>query len=164
MSVHYFRLMKELALLGYFTSEIGYCQAMRYVETPRRYGPRAPRVDSELEALTLILGRRPRRDRGVPRKPTSRLLREPAYLRVGPEEVRRYLRLRRNGRSLRWIARHQHHCQVVRRWLHVHHYAAGAFAVSEHVEVEDDEHQSQEDRHPAGTTPAPQLRPSTTAS
>ena len=28
--VHYFRMMKELALLGYFTSEIGYTQAMRY--------------------------------------------------------------------------------------------------------------------------------------
>jgi hypothetical protein len=27
---HYFRMMKELALLGYFTSEIGYTQAMRY--------------------------------------------------------------------------------------------------------------------------------------
>ena len=42
MSVHYFRLIKELALLGYFTSEIGYRQAMRYVETPGRYGPCAP--------------------------------------------------------------------------------------------------------------------------
>jgi hypothetical protein len=40
--VHYFRLMKELALLGYFTSEIGYRQAMRYVETPGRYDPCAP--------------------------------------------------------------------------------------------------------------------------
>lgn len=37
--IHYFRLMKELALLGYFTSEIGYRQAMRYVETPGRYDP-----------------------------------------------------------------------------------------------------------------------------
>jgi hypothetical protein len=34
---HYFRMMKELALLGYFTSEVGYKQAMRYVETPGRY-------------------------------------------------------------------------------------------------------------------------------
>jgi len=40
--VHYFRLMKELALLGYFTSEIGYRQAMRYIETPGRYDPCAP--------------------------------------------------------------------------------------------------------------------------
>lgn len=34
---HYFRLMKELTLLGYFTSEIGCKQARRYVETPGRY-------------------------------------------------------------------------------------------------------------------------------
>lgn len=33
----YFRLMKELTLLGYFTSEIGCTQARRYVETPGRY-------------------------------------------------------------------------------------------------------------------------------
>lgn len=39
---HYFRMMKELALLGYFTSEIGYRQAMRYVETPGRYEPCVP--------------------------------------------------------------------------------------------------------------------------
>jgi hypothetical protein len=36
---HYFRMMKELTLLGYFTSEIGYTQAMRYVETPGRFDP-----------------------------------------------------------------------------------------------------------------------------
>ncbi len=34
---HYFRMMKELALLGYFTSEIGYTKAMRYAETPGRF-------------------------------------------------------------------------------------------------------------------------------
>jgi len=34
---HYFRLMKELTLLGYFTSEIGCTQARRYVETPGRF-------------------------------------------------------------------------------------------------------------------------------
>lgn len=34
---HYFRLMKELTLLGYFTSEVGCTQARRYVETPGRY-------------------------------------------------------------------------------------------------------------------------------
>ena len=39
---HYFRMMKELALLGYFTSEIGYTQAMRYVEAPGRYDPCVP--------------------------------------------------------------------------------------------------------------------------
>ena len=36
---HYFRMMKELALLGYFTSEIGYTKAMRYQETPGRFDP-----------------------------------------------------------------------------------------------------------------------------
>lgn len=40
--VHYFRMVKELTLLGYFTSEIGYTQAMRYAETPGRYDPCAP--------------------------------------------------------------------------------------------------------------------------
>lgn len=34
---HYFRLMKELTLLGYFTSEIGCTQARRYVETPGKF-------------------------------------------------------------------------------------------------------------------------------
>ena len=36
-AAHYFRLMKELTLLGYFTSEIGAKQARRYVQTPGRY-------------------------------------------------------------------------------------------------------------------------------
>ena len=36
---HYFRMMKELALLGYFTSEIGMTQALRYIEAPGRYDP-----------------------------------------------------------------------------------------------------------------------------
>jgi hypothetical protein len=45
--VHYFRMMKELALLGYFTSEIGYRQAMRYVETPGRFDPCAPYAPGE---------------------------------------------------------------------------------------------------------------------
>jgi hypothetical protein len=39
---HYFRMMKELALLGYFTSEIGCTQALRYIESPGRYDPCAP--------------------------------------------------------------------------------------------------------------------------
>ena len=34
---HYFRMMKELTLLGYFTSEIGCTQARRYVERPGKY-------------------------------------------------------------------------------------------------------------------------------
>jgi len=36
---HYFRMIKELTLLGYFTSEIGCTQAMRYVEVPGRFEP-----------------------------------------------------------------------------------------------------------------------------
>lgn len=39
---HYFRLMKELVLLGYFTSEIGCTKALRYVESPGRFDPCAP--------------------------------------------------------------------------------------------------------------------------
>lgn len=39
---HYFRMMKELALLGFFTSEIGCTQALRYIEAPGRYDPCAP--------------------------------------------------------------------------------------------------------------------------
>jgi hypothetical protein len=40
--LHYFRMIKELTLLGYFTSEIGYTQAMRYIETPGRFDPCIP--------------------------------------------------------------------------------------------------------------------------
>ena len=39
---HYFRMMKELTLLGYFTSEIGYTRAMRYLESPGRFEPDVP--------------------------------------------------------------------------------------------------------------------------
>ena len=38
----YFRMMKELSLLGYFTSEIGCTQAQAYEETPGRYDPCLP--------------------------------------------------------------------------------------------------------------------------
>jgi hypothetical protein len=34
---HYFRLMKELTLIGFFTSEIGCTKALRYVEAPGRF-------------------------------------------------------------------------------------------------------------------------------
>jgi hypothetical protein len=44
---HYFRLMKELALLGYFTSEIGYTKAMRYVESPGRFDGNAPHAPGD---------------------------------------------------------------------------------------------------------------------
>lgn len=36
---HYFANIKSLTVLGYFTSEIGYTQALRYIETPGRYDP-----------------------------------------------------------------------------------------------------------------------------
>ena len=36
-SNHYFSLMKQLTLLGYFTSEIGCTQALRYEAVPGRY-------------------------------------------------------------------------------------------------------------------------------
>jgi hypothetical protein len=39
---HYFRMMKELALLGYFTSEIGCKVALRYIEAPGRFEPCIP--------------------------------------------------------------------------------------------------------------------------
>ena len=39
---HYFRMMKELALLGYFTSEVGCTQALHYVESPGRFDPCIP--------------------------------------------------------------------------------------------------------------------------
>lgn len=44
---HYFRMMKELTLLGYFTSEIGYTKAMRYVESPGRFDPCVPHTPGE---------------------------------------------------------------------------------------------------------------------
>jgi hypothetical protein len=34
---HYFRMMKELTLLGYFTSEVGQKEALRYNPVPGRY-------------------------------------------------------------------------------------------------------------------------------
>ena len=44
---HFFRMMKELALLGYFTSEIGCTQAQRYEETPGRFEPCVPYTPGE---------------------------------------------------------------------------------------------------------------------
>ncbi len=40
-------MMKELTLLGYFTSEIGCTQAMRYRETPGRFDPCVPYTPGE---------------------------------------------------------------------------------------------------------------------
>ena len=45
--VHYFRMMKELALLGFFTSEIGCTRAQRYKETPGTYQACVPYVKGE---------------------------------------------------------------------------------------------------------------------
>ncbi|HEY2677950.1 MAG TPA: gluconate 2-dehydrogenase subunit 3 family protein [Steroidobacteraceae bacterium] len=39
---HYFRMMKELALLGYFTSEVGCTKALHYIEVPGRFDPCIP--------------------------------------------------------------------------------------------------------------------------
>lgn len=39
---HYFRMMKELTLLGYFTSEIGSTKARRYIESPGKYDGNVP--------------------------------------------------------------------------------------------------------------------------
>lgn len=44
---HYFRLMKELTLLGYFTSEIGCTQALRYAEVPGSFNGDAPYVKGD---------------------------------------------------------------------------------------------------------------------
>ena len=44
---HYFRMMKELTMLGFFTSELGYTKAMRYVETPGRFDPCLPYAPGE---------------------------------------------------------------------------------------------------------------------
>jgi hypothetical protein len=44
---HYFRMMKELTLLGYFTSEIGCTQAQRYAETPGKFEPCVPYTPGE---------------------------------------------------------------------------------------------------------------------
>lgn len=44
---HYFRMMKELAMLGYFTSEIGCTKALRYIEAPGKYDPCAPHAPGD---------------------------------------------------------------------------------------------------------------------
>ena len=43
----FFHLMKELTLLGYFTSEIGCTQAQRYVEAPGKFEPCVPYTPGE---------------------------------------------------------------------------------------------------------------------
>ena len=44
---HYFKLLKEITLLAYFTSEVGCTQARRYVQTPGRYEGCIPYVEGE---------------------------------------------------------------------------------------------------------------------
>ena len=44
---HYFRMMKQLSLMGYFTSEIGCTVAQRYVESPGRFDPCVPHAPGE---------------------------------------------------------------------------------------------------------------------
>lgn len=44
---HYFSRIKGLTILGYFTSEIGYTQALQYVETPGRFDPCVEYVQDE---------------------------------------------------------------------------------------------------------------------
>jgi hypothetical protein len=44
---HYFRMMKELALLGYFTSELGCTKTTRYIESPGRFDPCIPYTPGE---------------------------------------------------------------------------------------------------------------------
>jgi hypothetical protein len=39
---HYFRMIKELTLLGYFTSEIGATKALRYIAVPGHYDGNVP--------------------------------------------------------------------------------------------------------------------------
>jgi hypothetical protein len=39
---HYFRMMRELTILGYFSSEIGSTQAVKYLEVPGRYDGNVP--------------------------------------------------------------------------------------------------------------------------
>lgn len=43
----YFRMVKELTLLGYFTSEIGCKQALRYTETPGKYDGCVPYIKGD---------------------------------------------------------------------------------------------------------------------
>ena len=44
---HFFRMMKDLALLGFFTSEVGYTKVQRYVESPGRFDPCLPYTAGE---------------------------------------------------------------------------------------------------------------------
>ncbi len=45
--IPFFRTLKELTLLGYFTSEVGATQALNYVQVPGRYDPCIPYKEGE---------------------------------------------------------------------------------------------------------------------
>jgi hypothetical protein len=47
MAPHYFTMMKQLTLLGYFTSEIGHTKARRYAPAPGRYDGCVPYTKGE---------------------------------------------------------------------------------------------------------------------
>lgn len=71
---------------------------------------------------TFLFGRKRRRDAGVPRTPQGWARKqhppEPTYRRVTMPERLKFAKLRRKGRSLRWIGRRYrrtHH--TVARWL-----------------------------------------------
>jgi hypothetical protein len=44
---HYFRMMKELTLLGFFTSQTGATKAMRYIAIPGKYEGCIPYVKGD---------------------------------------------------------------------------------------------------------------------
>jgi hypothetical protein len=41
-TTHYFTMLKQLTILGYFNSEIGATQTLRYVAVPGRYDGEVP--------------------------------------------------------------------------------------------------------------------------
>lgn len=45
--VHYFYMLKQLTLLGYFTSEVGATKALRYLPVPGRWDPCIPYKEGE---------------------------------------------------------------------------------------------------------------------
>jgi hypothetical protein len=47
LPTHYFRMMKELAMLGFFTSEVGCTHVLRYIESPGRFDPCLPYAPGE---------------------------------------------------------------------------------------------------------------------
>lgn len=49
-AVHYFRMLKELTVLGFFTSELAYNEILEYAETPGRYDPCRP-LDGDVRMM-----------------------------------------------------------------------------------------------------------------